>query len=126
VLGPWHRHRWLRWLTGTAGSLLFAAFLLFNWLWFTVELPAEPPHPQSSVVLSADGHELALFAEEGLRFDVELEHVAPIAVAAVLAAEDRRFYDHGGVDPISVARALWKTARGGRQGGSTITQQLVR
>ncbi|MFQ5524798.1 MAG: transglycosylase domain-containing protein [Thermoanaerobaculia bacterium] len=47
---------------------------------------------------------------------------------AVLAIEDARFFDHGGVDPRSVARAVLKNAKAGRvkQGGSTITQQLVK
>ena len=126
VLGPWHRHRWLRWLTGTGAALAAIAFVAFNWLWFTVELPEEPPHPQAALILSADGQELAAVAPEGLRFEVALDEVAPIAVQAVLAAEDRRFYEHGGLDPVGVGRAIWENLRGGRQGGSTITQQLVK
>jgi penicillin-binding protein 1A len=49
-------------------------------------------------------------------------------VDAVLAAEDRTFFDHGGVDPWGTARALWADLRnqGGTQGGSTITQQYVK
>jgi penicillin-binding protein 1B len=47
---------------------------------------------------------------------------------AVLAAEDRHFFRHPGVDPLAVGRALWTNVRAGaaRQGGSTITQQLVK
>src|SRR5450830_2124081 len=48
---------------------------------------------------------------------------------AVLAIEDRRFYDHPGIDPIGIAGALVSNLRGKRayvSGGSTITQQLVR
>jgi penicillin-binding protein 1A len=126
ALGPWHRHRWLRWLTGTAFALVAIAFVAFNVLWFTVELPEEPPRPQSSLILSADGEELAAIAPEGLRFDVSLEEIAPVAVRAVLSAEDRRFYEHGGIDPVGVGRAVWRNLRGSRQGGSTITQQLVK
>ncbi|MEM7049328.1 MAG: PBP1A family penicillin-binding protein [Acidobacteriota bacterium] len=49
-------------------------------------------------------------------------------VAAVLAAEDDRFFDHGGVSVTGVLRAAWVNFRGGevRQGGSTLTQQLVK
>jgi penicillin-binding protein 1A len=126
AVGPWRRHRWLRWLTGAADILVALAFVVFNWLWFTVRLPGEPPHPQAALILSSDGHELAAVAPNGLRFDVELDSVAPIAIQSVLAAEDRRFYEHGGLDPIGVTRAVWKDLRGGRQGGSTITQQLVK
>lgn len=50
----------------------------------------------------------------------------PLVVALVLA-EDIRYYDHGGVDPIAMVRAIWQTiVMGNPQGGSTIEQQLVR
>jgi penicillin-binding protein 1A len=126
ALGPWRRHAWLRWLTLAAFAVVALAFVVFNWLWFTVRLPGTPPHPQAALILSADGQELAAVAPEGMRFEVDLDEVAPIAVKAVIASEDRRFYDHGGLDPIGVGRAVWKDVRGGHQGGSTITQQLVK
>src|SRR5258708_31921524 len=49
-------------------------------------------------------------------------------IGSVLAAEDRTFFDHGGVDPWGTARALWADLRnkGSTQGGSTITQQYVK
>src|SRR3546814_16891521 len=49
-------------------------------------------------------------------------------VQAVIATEDRRFYDHFGSDPIGLARAAWTNFRAGRvvQGGSTLTQQLAK
>jgi membrane peptidoglycan carboxypeptidase len=59
---------------------------------------------------------------------VSLDRVAPIVVQATLAGEDHRFYDHGGVDPVAVGRALWLAARHREvvSGSSTITMQLVR
>ena len=47
---------------------------------------------------------------------------------ATVAIEDRRFYQHGGIDVEGIARALWKNVNAGQvvEGGSTITQQLVR
>lgn len=59
---------------------------------------------------------------------VELDHVAPALIDAVLAAEDDRFRSHPGVDPIAVGRAALANARAGAvvQGGSTITQQTAR
>lgn len=59
---------------------------------------------------------------------VRLPDVPAALRTAVLAIEDERFYEHGGVDPRGVLRALWTNARKGRvvEGGSTITQQLVK
>jgi penicillin-binding protein 1B len=59
---------------------------------------------------------------------VQLAEAPKSLVNAVLAAEDHRFFEHGALDLRSVARAAWSNLRGGRglQGGSTITQQLVK
>ncbi len=64
---------------------------------------------------------------EGYR-PVRLAEVPPVVVNAILAAEDHRFFEHGGVDVRGLARAAWANLRAGRvlQGGSTITQQLVK
>lgn len=57
---------------------------------------------------------------------VALEEVSPALVAAVVAAEDRRFRAHDGVDLRALAAAAWQTLRGGgRRGGSTISMQLA-
>ncbi len=57
-----------------------------------------------------------------------LEEIPPGLVQAVIALEDRRFPSHHGIDPTGIARALWADVRAGRvvQGGSTLTQQLVK
>jgi penicillin-binding protein 1B len=59
---------------------------------------------------------------------LRLSETPRLLINAVLAAEDRRFFEHGPVDPTSLARAAWANVRSGRvaQGGSTITQQLVK
>ncbi len=59
---------------------------------------------------------------------VKLDAVSPWMVKAILAAEDDRFYDHSGIRPVSIFRAVIVDIfhRGARQGGSTITQQLAR
>jgi penicillin-binding protein 1B len=59
---------------------------------------------------------------------VRLGEVPLVLINAVLAAEDHRFFDHGGVDARGLLRAAWTNLRAGRvmQGGSTITQQLVK
>ncbi|MGE0200071.1 MAG: PBP1A family penicillin-binding protein [Candidatus Melainabacteria bacterium] len=60
--------------------------------------------------------------------DVPLDKVSPHFVEALLATEDRRFYQHHGVDPIAIARAVVRNIvkRSIREGGSTLTQQLAR
>ena len=59
---------------------------------------------------------------------LRLSETPPVLVNAVLAAEDRRFFEHGPVDLPSLMRAAWANVRSGRvaQGGSTITQQLIK
>ena len=54
--------------------------------------------------------------------------MSPWLAKATVAIEDRRFYEHGGIDYLGIARAAWTDVTAGKvvQGGSTITQQLVR
>jgi 1A family penicillin-binding protein len=63
-----------------------------------------------------------------LRRPVRLASVPPHVLAAVFAAEDRRFFEHPGVDVWAIGRAMWVNLRRGGlvEGGSTITQQLVK
>lgn len=64
---------------------------------------------------------------DGLRGDpVDAATLPPHVIAATLAAEDHRFRRHPGIDPVAVGRAAWANVRGGREGGSTITQQVAR
>ena len=59
---------------------------------------------------------------------VRLADVPPLLVKAVLAVEDERFYSHHGIDPIGILRAMWVNVRSMsfQQGGSTLTQQLMK
>ena len=91
-------------------------------------MPAEftaSPMSQQTRILAADGSTIATLAETN-RQVVPLNEVAPIMQAAQIAIEDDRFYEHGGIDPRGIARALVSTLRGDMQGASTITQQYVR
>ncbi len=94
------------------------------------DLPPElqqPPLSQRSVILAANGTELATFYYEN-RQSVDLSDVAPIMRQSIVAIEDSRFYEHHGVDPRGILRALVKDSSSGSasQGASTITQQYVR
>ena len=67
-------------------------------------------------------------AKAGKREALSYDEIPPVLVNAILAIEDRRFFDHSGVDINGLARALLRNAGEERlgQGGSTITQQLVK
>lgn len=78
-------------------------------------------------VYSTDGRMLASYGQvvgESLKYD----QIPKELIAAVIATEDRRFFDHSGIDPIGVLRASVRNALAGGivQGGSTITQQLAK
>jgi penicillin-binding protein 1A len=86
------------------------------------------PLSERSVVLARDGSTIAVLHAEENRVPVKLSDVPPQVSKAVIDIEDDRFYEHGGVDLRSLGRALATniSAGGVRQGGSTITQQLVK
>jgi penicillin-binding protein 1A len=83
---------------------------------------------QNSFVFAANGSLLGSIPAERNRTPVRLWRVSPWTRKATVAIEDHRFYNHGGVDYEGIARAAWKDISAGEvvQGGSTITQQLVR
>ncbi|MES2245230.1 MAG: transglycosylase domain-containing protein [Pseudomonadota bacterium] len=76
-------------------------------------------------VMSIDGKELAVFKRAN-RDWVKLADMSPSVLAALIATEDHRFYEHHGIDLKRTASAVFKTFTGDLQGGSTITQQLAR
>ncbi len=92
-------------------------------------VPIDAPESRSSlsgtVVLDAHGTVLEHDGADGLRLPVALDAVAPVMIQATVSSEDRRFWQHPGVDPLAIARALSQI---GTQpsGASTITQQLAR
>jgi penicillin-binding protein 1A len=90
------------------------------------ELRAESEQP-TITVLASDGSTLARRGTRGARY-VELKEISPFLVKAVIATEDARFWRHFGVDVFGLARATLANFRAGGivEGGSTITQQLVK
>jgi penicillin-binding protein 1A len=83
---------------------------------------------QNSFVYAANGSLLGSIPAERNRQAVKAKDMAPWIRKATVAIEDRRFYEHGGLDVEGIARAAVADARAGHvvEGGSTITQQLVR
>ncbi|GMA38274.1 carboxypeptidase [Mobilicoccus caccae] len=91
-------------------------------------LPAQftaSPMAQQSRILAKDGSVIATLYDEN-RLVVPIDKIAPVMLDAQVAIEDRRFYEHGGVDGRGLVRALVSTAGGETQGASTLTQQYVR
>lgn len=83
--------------------------------------------PQTSVFLDSEGKEFGQLAEEDREY-VKYEDMPDYLAEAFIAVEDRRFYDHYGVDPRAILRALWVDLKtmSLAEGSSTITMQLAR
>ncbi|MEP6824356.1 MAG: transglycosylase domain-containing protein, partial [Ramlibacter sp.] len=128
ALGQWLRHP-----TPRGIALAVAAVPLAVLLYVLALIPFTPSIGDlrkakleaPAVVMSADGKELAVFKRAN-RDWVKLEGIAPTVLAALIATEDHRFYEHHGIDFKRTAGAALHTFTGDRQGGSTITQQLAR
>jgi len=111
------------------GALAFAGYVL------SVAASAPPlqslkPIDQgtSSSVFAADGTRLGFIQSDEIRTPIQLGRIPEAMRAATIAIEDERFYEHGGVDYEGIIRAAFKNVEAGKtvEGGSTITQQLVR
>src|SRR3546814_2006587 len=86
------------------------------------DLPIAPPE---LTLLASDGTPIARTGAI-VETPIEVAKLPKHVTGAFLAIEDRRFYSHWGIDPRSIARALWNNMTSGRtQGGSTITQQQI-
>ena len=82
----------------------------------------------NSAIFAADGSKLGLIDSDEARAPVSIKRIPKQLQLATVAIEDQRFYQHGGIDPEGIARAALKNLEAGKtvEGGSTITQQLVR
>ncbi|MES2820763.1 MAG: peptidoglycan glycosyltransferase PbpC [Pseudomonadota bacterium] len=94
---------------------------------FPLPLPADD---LARVVLAEDGTPLWRFADrDGVwRYPIRPDQVSPYYLEALLTYEDRWFYRHPGVNPLSLGRAAWQNLVGGRvvSGGSTLSMQVAR
>ncbi|TML50717.1 MAG: PBP1A family penicillin-binding protein [Actinobacteria bacterium] len=96
------------------------------------EIPALDPsriHNQTDGFIYANnGRVLSVLRGSQSRILLRSDQISPLMKQAIVAIEDKRFYEHRGVDVRGIMRALWADMRGGGavQGGSTITQQFVK
>jgi penicillin-binding protein 1A len=117
-------------LLGGVAAVVAAAFTSASGVLNNCDLESLKPVAigQNSFVYAADGSLLGAIPAERNRQPVSLDLMSPWITEATVAIEDRRFYDHGGLDYEGILRAAIKNLESGEvvQGGSTITQQLVR
>jgi len=109
-------------------SLGTAPVVLDQWI---MPLPAELLHrPNAGFVYSREGKLLTAFtsSDQFWRLPVTLDEISPKAIASVITIEDRYFYQHPGVNPVSLVKSAIANYRAGRtvRGGSTVTMQIAR
>ena len=115
---------------GGIAAVVAAAFTSANGVLNACSLASLKPVSigQNSFVYAADGSVLGAIPAERNRQPVTLDQMSPLVAQATIDIEDRRFYEHGGLDYEGIIRAAVRNLESGHvvQGGSTITQQLVR
>lgn len=125
-----------RWRPGFLAILSFSltAFFIGTFLLVSLTLPnlqrvidAGPDETLMLTMLDANGDEIGSRGQRTAP-TVPLGELPPYLIKAVLATEDRRFYEHNGFDPRGIARAMWSNIKafGFVEGGSTITQQVAK
>src|SRR5438309_4291667 len=118
------------WIAALVGVFLIASTLYV--LWAIKDLPDPSQDVLAAgdvVVLDRNGKLIEDWSPAGhYHVSLKLNEIGPYAASATMAAEDRNFYHHGAIDVGSTARAVWVdvTHMGLNEGGSTITQQLVK
>lgn len=110
-------------VTGSAATVTRAVPTIFEDLPSELQI-VEPA--EESIMLDSEGHVIARFYDKQ-RIVVPSDKIADTMKSAIIAIEDKRFYEHKGVDPTGMGRALVNNLAGSStQGASTITQQYVR
>ena len=127
--------RLLRWTLITFLILALAGAVGLGVLYYTVSSKVPDVQALRSVELqeplyiyASDGRLMGLYGEIR-RYPVQIDQVPARVKQAFIAAEDSKFYEHKGIDPTGIARAVWQivSRKEGRvAGGSTITQQVAR
>ncbi len=90
--------------------------------------PARYRPDKNSYIYTSDGRVLAVLRGDEARIVVKSEEIADVMKQAIVAVEDRRFFEHRGLDVRGIVRAVWQDLRNRAvvEGGSTITQQFVK
>ena len=119
------------WLLPVGAILVGAGILVLTYAFASIPLPQDIRLTSSAEVFDVNGKLIGTYSDEIKRFLIDTDKLLakkPFIGEAVIAAEDRQFYQHNGVSLRGIARAAWANLTGGevQQGGSTITQQYVK
>jgi penicillin-binding protein 1A len=123
---------WLRrwWWVFVVVPLVAAIGLLLTlfYVYSQLELPETPPPLQTTYIYDRGGNQIATLHSTVDRTIIPLSKMPPQLRHAVIAVEDKGFYEHPGIDVTGIFRAAWTDLVSGEivQGGSTLTQQLVK
>ncbi|MFF5635332.1 transglycosylase domain-containing protein [Streptomyces sp. NPDC012825] len=129
------KYGWRRWLPSwrlvTGTFLFFVASLMgvsaFAYTQVDIPKEADTAKSQNNIYYWADGSRMVATGGGANRQIVPLSGISTHMQNAVIAAENKTFWDDSGIDPMGIGRAVWNMAKGGQtQGGSTITQQYVK
>ncbi|GAB2530065.1 transglycosylase domain-containing protein [Rufibacter soli] len=128
-------NKWIRalWKLFGLGVLFIVAYFIavdLNLFYLFGASPGldELENPRSNLpseIYTADGLLVGRYFREN-RDPVPFDSISPIMVKALVATEDERFYEHQGIDPISVLAAVKDNLKGDSRGASTLTQQLAK
>src|SRR6266436_2227071 len=121
------RYGWKITLLAIIAAAGISVFLFYTAWAATFEMKKVGEMPERNTVLDVDGKIYSRLAGAN-RLKVSLSEVSPSFITAVLAREDARFYQHGGIDWRGILRALARDilSRSAKEGASSITQQLAR
>jgi penicillin-binding protein 1A len=124
---PWLK-RWWWVFVAVPGAAMILILAMLVYVYSQLELPNTPPPLQTTFLFDRDDRQIAQLHASVDRTIVDLEDMPRVLRNAVIAVEDKAFYDHPGFDPIGIVRAAWTDIVSGEvvQGASTITQQLVK
>src|SRR5438034_851404 len=125
--GKLFRYGWKITLLAVIAAGGFGVFLFYGTWAHTFDMKKVGEMPERNTVFDFDGKIYSRLAGAN-RLKVSLNEVSPLFIAAVLAREDARFYQHGGIDWRGILRALIRDVLSGsaKEGASSITQQLAR
>ena len=113
------------------GVIGFVSIIVYVYI-LSLQLPSTDEfskfkYTEPMVVYDAKGNIIAELGAER-RYPISIEQMPPYVYQSVVAVEDARFYEHSGIDPLGIARAMVSNIKAGKmvEGGSTLTQQLVK